>query len=349
MINFANAINNALIQSMEQDEKVICYGLGVDDPKRIFGTTNDLAEKFGNERVFDIPISENAMTGVAIGAAIGGYKPVFVHQRLDFFLLAMDQLVNGAAKWHFMFGGQNSVPLVIRLVVGRGWGQGPTHCQSLHAWFSHIPGLKVVMPSNPVDAKGLLLSSINDPNPVVFVEHRWLHNMSGEVPEEVYYTPLGEATTPRKGTDITLVTSSILVPEALTAAVELEKIGINCEVVDLRTIRPIDEKTILKSVSKTKRVLAIDIGAEFGSVADSIVSKVSEKLFKDLQAAPAKLTCPDHAIATSFGLTKDVYPDAASIADKVCSMFDKAPIGEVIRAKMQWPHDVPGSWFNGPF
>ena len=199
---FSEAINDALIESMKLDNKVICYGLGVDDPKRIFGTTKGLKEKFGNERVFDMPTSENAMTGVSVGLAIGGYRSVVVHQRLDFFLLAMDQLVNSAAKWYYMFGGKVNIPMVIRLVIGRGWGQGPTHSQSLHSWFAHIPGLKVVMPATAADAKGLLMSSIFDGNPVLFLEHRWLHAQDGDVPAGDYRVPLGKAKLLKKGVPI---------------------------------------------------------------------------------------------------------------------------------------------------
>ena len=156
--NFVNAINEAIYQAMEIDETVICYGLGVTDPKAVFGTTANLEKRFGPQRVFDMPTSENALTGIAVGAALNGIKSVMTHQRVDFFLLAMDQLVNSAAKWHYMFGSQNAIPITIRLIIGRGWGQGPTHSQNLQAWFAHIPGLKVVMPSTPADAKGLLLS-----------------------------------------------------------------------------------------------------------------------------------------------------------------------------------------------
>jgi pyruvate dehydrogenase E1 component beta subunit len=174
-ITFAQAINEATHQAMQEDSSVICFGLGVTDPGGIFGTTLGLEKAFGSERVFDMPTSENAMTGVAVGAAIAGLKPVMTHQRLDFFLLAMDQLVNSAAKWHYMFGGQFNVQMTIRLIIGRGWGQGPTHSQNLQAWFSHIPGLKVVMPTTPSDAKGLLLASIADPNPVIFLEPKALY------------------------------------------------------------------------------------------------------------------------------------------------------------------------------
>ena len=215
VITYAEAIREALDQAMAADESVIVFGLGVDDPKAIFGTTAGLQETYGCERVFDTPTSENAMTGVGIGAALNGIRPVMVHQRLDFFLLAMDQLVNGAAKWHFMFGGQGKVPITIRLIMGRGWGQGPTHSQNLQAWFTHIPGLKVVMPATAEDAKGLLLESIRDDNPVVFLEHRWLHNIQGEVSEEPKHVPLGKARMIREGFDITLVAISYMVVEAI--------------------------------------------------------------------------------------------------------------------------------------
>ena len=180
IIKFNEAINFALKKAMYRDNKMICYGLGINDPKSIFGTTKDLKKKFGKSRVFDMPTSENAMTGVSIGEAINGVRSVVTHQRIDFFLLAIDQSVNSAATWHYMFGGKMRLPITIRLIIGRGWGQGATHSQSLHAWFAHIPGLKVVSPSNSYDAAGLLYASIFDPNPVIYLEHRWLHNTDGK-------------------------------------------------------------------------------------------------------------------------------------------------------------------------
>ena len=192
-MNFPEAINDAMKIAMSIDKKVICYGLGVDDPKRIFGTTKRLKERFGPERVFDVPTSENALVGIGTGLALGGYKPVFVSQRFDFILLAIDQIVNAAAKWFYMFGSKNNIPFVIRLIVGRGWGQGPTHSQSYHTWFANVPGLKVVMPSSPKNAKGLLLSSIFDKNPVIFVENRWLYNINEKVPTGDFRVPIGKA------------------------------------------------------------------------------------------------------------------------------------------------------------
>src|SRR3990167_9345153 len=247
-MTYTKAINDALHIAMDKDPKVICFGLGVDDPKRIFGTTDHLQERFGKDRVFDMPTSENGMTGIGVGASLTGYRPVMVHQRLDFFLLAMDQLVNSAAKWYYMFGGQCSVPLVIRLIIGRGWGQGPTHSQNLQAWFAHIPGLKVVMPAFPEDAKGLLLESIFDDNPVLFLEHRWLHNSEGRVPGGDYRVPIGSARIVRAGKDVTIISMSYMTVEALRAATYLEKYGISCELLDLRTIKPMDWGAIFTSV-----------------------------------------------------------------------------------------------------
>ena len=184
--SFKDSINRALVYSMEKDKNMLCFGLGTTDPKGVFGTTLGLEKKFGKKRVFDMPTSENAMTGVSIGASLNGIRSVVTHQRLDFFLLAMDQLVNSAAKWYFMFGGKVSIPITIRLIIGKGWGQGPTHSQSLQSWFSHIPGLKVVMPTFPSDAYNLLKKAIRDPNPVIFIEHRWLHNIEQETKKIKY-------------------------------------------------------------------------------------------------------------------------------------------------------------------
>jgi acetoin:2,6-dichlorophenolindophenol oxidoreductase subunit beta len=346
---FANAINAALHEAMSTDASVICYGLGVPDPKGVFDTTTGLVERFGNERVFDMPTAENAMTGVAIGAALNGIKPVMTHQRIDFFLLAMDQLVNGAAKWHYMFGGQCPVPITIRLIIGRGWGQGPTHSQNLQAWFAHIPGLKVVMPSTPADAKGLLLSSIFDPNPVIFLEHRWLHNTTGEVPAGDVRVPIGQARIARNGSDITLVASSYLTVEAQHAADYLAQRNVSCEIIDLRTIKPLDWSTVFASVAKTGRLLALDSGFTTGSVAGEIVARVAMKQFATLICPPARLAMPDVPEPTSPGLTRGFYVRAGNIAARVLAMLE-LPADDVATILPEpTPHDVPGDWFKGPF
>jgi acetoin:2,6-dichlorophenolindophenol oxidoreductase subunit beta len=346
---YSESINEALFTAMEMDKSVICYGLGVPDPKGIFGTTIGLQEKFGEERVFDMPTSENAMTGVAIGSSLNGIRPVITHQRLDFFLLAMDQLINNAAKWHYMFGGESSVPITIRLIIGRGWGQGPTHSQNLQAIFAHIPGLKVVMPVTALDAKGLLLSSIFDNNPVIFLEHRWLHNLEGEVPEGDYRVPIGKAVQLNKGNDITIVSYSYMTIEALHAIKILEKEGIYCDLIDLRTVKPIDFELIFCSVQRTGRLLALDTGVITGSIAGEIVARVCTACYDSLKQAPQRLASPDFPTPTSMALTKNFYRRAEDIIDVVSNMLDRNFIGNELIEREDIQHDTPGDWFKGPF
>ncbi len=348
-MNFAQAINNGLDTALSHDPRVLCFGLGVTDPKGVFGTTLGLEDKYGSERVFDMPTAENAMTGIAIGAALAGYRPVMVHQRLDFFLLAMDQLVNSAAKWHYMFGAQQSVPLTIRLILGRGWGQGPTHSQNLQAWFAHIPGLKVVAPTFADDAKGLLLDAIADPNPVIYLEHRWLHNVSGDVPSTLYRTPIGKARQLETGTDLTIISSSYLTIEAKKALKYLQNEGIHCDLIDLRTIRPIDYPTIFQSVSKTGRLLCLDSGYATGSVSGEIITQVTSKLFNHLKSPPIRLAMPDIHEPTSYGLTQDFYIRAKDIYQGVHKILsgDTPPFPPELENPI--PHDTPGDWFTGPF
>jgi len=349
-ISFAQSVNEAIGLAMGQDPSVICYGLGATDPKGIFGTTSGLRERFGNERVFDMPTSENAMTGVAIGAALGGLRPVMTHQRLDFFLLALDQLVNAAAKWHYMFGGQQSVPITIRLIVGRGWGQGPTHSQNLHAWFAHIPGLKVVMPSTADDAKGLLLESIFDPNPVIFIEHRWLHNSVAAVPHGDHRVPIGKARTMRPGKDVTIVSMSYMTVEAMHAAEFLDRrFGISVEVLDLRTIRPLDWAGIFESTSRTGRLLALDSGFTTGSVAGEVVARVSMSLLGKLRSPPQRLAMPDTPEPTSPALTRGFYVRSGNIVNAVLQGLGRTLIDVETEMPEPSPHDVPGNWFTGPF
>lgn len=348
-LSFSAAVREALHQAMGLDEQVIVYGLGVDDPKAIFGTTSGLKDAFGPERVFDMPTSENAMTGVAIGAALNGIRPVMVHQRIDFFLLAMDQLVNNAAKWNYMFNGQGSAAITIRLILGRGWGQGPTHSQNFHSWFAHVPGLKVVMPSTAADAKGLLLQSIFDPNPVLFIEHRWLHQTVGDVPEEAYRIPLGSSRIVRSGADVSLVGMSIMTIEALHAADFLSRHGISCEVVDLRTVKPLDWPTVLGSVNKTGRLLALDNGHESFSVAGEIAARTANECWGKLKCAPQRLGMPDFPESTSPALTRHYHVRAEHIASRVAAMMDRSLPIDGIAAERKNPHDVPGDWFKGPF
>ncbi|HWJ36324.1 MAG TPA: transketolase C-terminal domain-containing protein [Steroidobacteraceae bacterium] len=348
-MTFAQAINDALHVALATDQDVITYGLGTGDPKEIFGTTKGLREKFGDDRVFDMPTSENAMTGIGIGAALYGLRPVLSHQRLDFALLSLDQIINNAAKWHFMFGGQRSVPITIRMIIGRGWGQGPTHSQNLQAIFAHVPGLKVVMPSSAADAKGLLLSAIFDPNPVIFLEHRWLHNLKGDVPPGDYRLPLGKCNVMAEGGDATIVASSLMTVEARHALSYLSSYGIFCDLIDLRTVSPIDWNTIRRSVSKTGRLLVVDSGTATGSIAGEIIARVSQDCWSELRAAPVRLAMPDFPEATSPALTEHYHVRAEHIAASIAKLTGHQIDCEELASQRVNPHDVPGAWFTGPF
>jgi pyruvate dehydrogenase E1 component beta subunit len=349
MMSFAAAIHDALAQALALDPRVVVYGLGATDPKGVFGTTLGLHEKFGTERVFDMPTSENAMTGIGVGAALGGLRPVLTHQRLDFALLSLDQIVNNAAKWRFMFGGKRGVPLTIRMIIGRGWGQGPTHSQSLQAWFAHVPGLKVVMPTTPEDAKGLLLASIFDDDPVIFLEHRWLHNMQGEVPAGDHRTPIGQARLLRPGADATVVATSLMTVEALHAVEHLAGQGVHCDLIDLRSVRPIDWPTLEASVRKTGRLLAVDTGYQTGGISGEIVARITGSCWKDLRAAPRRLAMPDVPEATSPALTQHYHVRAEHIAAALGELVGRPVESASLAAARNHPHDVPGDWFKGPF
>lgn len=349
IMTFAEAINDALHEAMDIDSDVICYGLGVPDPKGVFGTTLGLQEKFGSERVFDMPTSENAMTGIGIGAALYGLRPVMTHQRLDFALLSMDQLVNNAAKWRFMFGGQRGVSITVRMILGRGWGQGPTHSQNLQAWFAHVPGLKVVMPATAEDAKGLLLSSIFDSDPVIFLEHRWLHNLLGDVPEGDSRIPLGKARRMREGDDITVVGISYMSIEALHAVDHLATQGIHCDLLDMRTVRPLDMDTIEESVKRTGRLLVLDSGNLTGSISGEIVATVTANCWGSLKNAPQRMAMPDCPEATSPALTESYHVRAEHIGEKIGEMLGREIEFVSLFHKRKHPHDVPGDWFSGPF
>ena len=352
-ISQARAILEATDAEMASDSRVIVLGEGVPDPKGVFETTTGLIEKYGTERVFDTPLSENAMTGICIGASLSGFRPILVHQRIDFALLSMDQIVNNAAKWHYMFGGQNTVPMVIRVIVGRGWGQGPQHSQSLQSLFGHIPGLKVVMPVFPYDAKGLLTSAIRDPNPVVYIEHRWLHSIKAHVPDKQYLVALDRAEVVKIGTDLTIVAMSYMVPEALKCAKTLQTIGIDAEVIDLRSIAPIDTETIFESVRKTGRLVVADTSHSMFSVSSEIVALVTERRMSDLKAAPKRVSCPPYPSPSSPFLADAYYPDAAKIAavSLECFEHDFGETGDhlinsLVRAE---PRDVPDLAYSGPF
>lgn len=338
------ALREAQDLCLAADPRVFLMGLGVPDPKGIFGTTAGLAETHGTERVFDTPCAENAMTGVAIGAALAGMRPVMTHQRVDFALLALEQLCNQAANWRAMFAGQQTVPLTVRLMVGRGWGQGPQHSQCLHAWLAHVPGLKVVMPTTPHDAKGLLISAIEDDDPVVFIEHRWLHGLAGEVPAGHYRVPLGSAQVLRPGRDVTLVASSHMTIEALAAAQRLADEGVDAEVIDLRTIAPWDRATVLASVAKTGRLVVADGGWLTAGFAGEVVATAAEHCFDALRAAPRRVTLPDAPTPTSPALAASYYATAVDLMRAV-----DATLGRATNRPDEKAPDVPSLAFTGPF
>ena len=348
-LKFSEAINIALDYSLKKDKNLICYGLGVNDPKRVFGTTQNLLEKYGESRVFDVPNSENTLMGIAVGAGLNGTKSIITHQRLDFFLLAMDQLVNSASKWKYMFGLKKSLPITIRLIIGRGWGQGPTHSQNLQSWFYHIPGLKLVCPSNPKDAKELLINSIFDPNPVIFIEHRWLHNSIGPVKKKEKLSKLMLNKVFKKGKDITIISNGYLTIEAIEASKILKSnFGISCEIIDLNVIKPLNLDLILRSVKKTKRVLLLDTGMTTGSISSDILAKIVQKNFKQLKAAPQILGLPDVPVPSTFDGAK-FYPRSQEIIQVILKILNiKKKLNKNL-FKVAYPIDTPGLWFKGPF
>ncbi|MDR4502353.1 MAG: alpha-ketoacid dehydrogenase subunit beta [Nitrospirales bacterium] len=348
-LTYIEAIREALTLCLDQDPCVYVMGLGVPDPKGIFGSTRGLQERYGEHRIMDMPTSENGMTGVALGSALMGMKPVLTHQRMDFALLAMEQMVNQAANWRYMFGGQHRVPLVIRLMIGRGWGQGPQHSQSLQAWFAHVPGLKVVMPTTAYDAKGLLIASIEDPNPVIFLEHRWLHETVDDVPAGHYTVPLGKSRILRHGNDVTIVGTSYMALESVRAADRLAEDGINADVIDLRSLRPMNDSLILASVRRTGRLLVTDTGWTSFGVTAEIISRVVEGAFSALKCPPKRIALPDCPTPTSHALAEHYYPRATHIMNAVRLLMEKEAIPDMPLSHSSLPCDVPDLSFAGPF
>ena len=354
-LTFVEAICEGLDLALAQDPSVIVIGEGVPDPKAIFRSTEGLQKKYGSKRVFDMPLSENGLTGVCIGAAISGMRPVMVHQRIDFAMLAMDQIVNNAAKWHYIFDGKARVPLVIRMIVGRGWGQGPQHSQSLQSMFSSVPGLKVVMPTTASDAKGLFISSIEDDNPIVFIEHRWLHHVTDYVPEGMYRTPIGQARKLHEGRDVTIAAFSYMSLESLNVVKALkEHMQISVDLLHMRTVRPLDIPAVLNSVKITGRLVVVDTAFRTGSVAGELISQVVEKAFDSLKMAPVRIASPDHPVPTSPFMAAEYYPGPQQIAEAIIDLMG-APRNStgylaLCHALLRFNHhDVPSRDFSGPF
>lgn len=323
-LDFAGAIREGLSQACELSKDVVVLGQLVDYKSGIFGTTTGLVDKFGPERVQDFPVAESMMTAVGIGAATAGLRPVLVHQRMDFMVYSIDAITNWMALWRFKTNGKSSIPLVIRAIVGKGWGQGPQHSKSLHAWFAHLPGIKVAMPSTAYDAKGLMLESIFGEDPVIFVEHRGLFSMTNEVPEIPYRVRFGQAAVRRKGTDVTIVASGWMAPLALRAAETLAADGVEAEVIDPRTVSPIDMPTICESAEKTRRLVVLDPAwASFG-VASEIIASACEQVGGKLAANPVRICLPDSHTPMSATLEKEFYPDEDDIITQVKGLFAKS-------------------------
>lgn len=312
IISYTEAIREATAEEMRRDESVILLGQGVDYDRGLLGTTKGLVNEFGSQRVFDTPLSEDGMTGISVGAAFSGLRPIHTHVRMDFLTLTMNQLVNIAAKARYMFGGTVKCPLVIRTLIGDGWGA--QHSQGLHSWFAHIPGLKVVAPSTPHDAKGCLIQAVRDDNPVIFVEHFKLYNLEGVVPEGSYALPFGRAVIRKKGKDVTLVGISYMNVECLKAAELLEKEGVSCEVIDPVSLAPLDMGTIISSVRKTGRLIVADTAWTSCGVSAEIASGVAEALGPHKHLKIGRIGFAPVPSPNAPTLEQYFYPDAAGIA-----------------------------------
>lgn len=322
-MNMAQAVNNAIFLEMERDPDVLLLGEDVGAPGGVLGVTQGLYAKFGAKRVIDTPISESAILGAGVGAAAVGLRPIVEIMFCDFIGVAMDQLFNQAAKMRYMFGGKAQIPLVMRSMCGAGLRAAAQHSQSLESWFMHIPGIKVVMPSTPSDAKGLLISSIRDNNPVVFLEHKALYGVEGEVPDEAYTIPLGKAEIKREGKDVTVVATAMMVSRSLSAAEKLSADGISVEVVDPRTLSPLDEETILNSVRKTHRLVIVHEEVKFAGSGAEIAALVAEKAFDYLDAPIQRVAAPFCPVPFSPVLEDEYIPSEAKIIAAVKKVVGK--------------------------
>ena len=322
-ISYAEAINEALHQIIAKNNDVFLIGQGVTSPWYVGSTTVGLINRFGPKRIIDTPTSENCITGVALGTALAGMHPIMCYPRMDFMYYAMDQIANHIANWHYMFGGQLSAPVTLWAIINRGGEQAAQHSQALHAIFTHIPGLKVVVPSTPYDAKGLLVASVEDENPVVYIDDRWLYQHEGEVPEELYSVPIGKGVVRREGKDVTLVATSYMVHEAVKACENLDKEGLDVEVLDLRSLKPLDENLLLKSVRKTGRLVIVDGGWKTCGVSAEISARIVENdVFRSLRAPIIRVALPDTPAPASSALEKVYYPRAERIVAAVRKILE---------------------------
>lgn len=348
-ITYAEALLEAQEQLLEHHDEVMVMGLGVPTQVGVFGTTAGLVDKFGPHRVLEVPAAENGMTGIAVGAAISGMKPILTHNRVDFAVLSMEPLVNQAAKWHYMYGGTQTCPITVRMLIGRGWGQGPQHAQSLQAWFAHVPGLRVIMPTTPADAKGMLIAAVLDSAPVIVLEHRWLYDIVGLVDDAFVPSVLDRAVVRVTGSDVTLVGTSYMTLECLRAATILAHEGISAEVIDLRSIAPLDFATVESSVARTGRLVVADTGhTEFGTTAE-IFARLLER-GTPLLSAPVRLGLPFGPTPTSSSLTDSYYPRTVDILRAVAHQLGLgADAPWLVDPDAGMTLDQPNREFTGPY
>lgn len=344
---YTQAVNLALTESATADTRIIFMGEGVHDDNAVYGTMSGLLDKFGPDRVIEMPTAENAMVGVAVGLAISGYRPVISFHRVEFALLALEQIINNAAKMNYISNGKHNVPLITRLIVGRGWGQGAVHAQSLEALFAMIPGLRVVMPSTPNDVYWALKKAFTINDPTIIIEHRWCHGLTGTI---------DDADRPRAvcGDHLTVVATSYMAVEARRAAMSLRKIGIDLDVFDLNVIRPLGLSGVFESVRRTGRLLTVDTGHKLHGVGAEVVAQVTDKCFHELKLAPRRLGLPDHPVPSSRYLLDGYYPDAAMIFEIAAEMLGQPVIEGSDAHKLQQELvpptiDQPSSTFAGPF
>jgi pyruvate dehydrogenase E1 component beta subunit len=342
-LTFCDAINEAFHQEMAANKNILMYGL----ENKVFGSTRNLEKKFGSKRFFFTPLSEDMLTGMTLGLSLAGKIPIFNHIRVDFLLLGINQIFNMISSYKFSVQGKLKTPMLIRAVIGRGWGQGPQHSQSLESIFAHIPGLKVVCPSNPYNAKGLLISSIEDNNHVIFFEHRWSHGIKGYVPEKYYKTPIGKSNDVTRGKDLTIVTFSYMVNEAMIVNKILKKNKIFAEIIDLQSLRPLDKKKFLISAKKTKKILVIDNGLMQYGISSEILAIISENM-KNKDYSISRVGIADSPIPSTVALAKFSYPNHLTIIKEVEKLI-KIKIKISKPFKLIESFDQPNKNFMGPF
>jgi acetoin:2,6-dichlorophenolindophenol oxidoreductase subunit beta len=316
-LSYSDTIKETLDYLLETDETVMLIGQGVKSPWYVGSTCNGLVGKFGEHRVMDTPISENGITGAAVGAAIVGMRPIIVHPRMDFMLYAFDPIINQASNWNFMSGGNSHVPIVFWGIINRGGEQAAQHSQSLYSIFAHIPGLKVIAPSTPYDVKGLLISAVLDPNPVLFVDDRWLYNIADEVPYDKYEIPIGKGLIRKKGKDVSLVSFSYAMHETIKAGNRLSKEGIDVELIDLRSIKPYDKELLLDSVKKTGKLVIVDGSWKTGGFSAEVAAFIAENAFESLKAPIIRVCLPDIPAPSSHTLEEEYYITSEKIIQAV--------------------------------